>query len=258
MHSKMFYFSGTGNSLAAARSINEKLTEKSELLPLLEYEDSLGIKADRVGLIFPVYCHRVPRIVKQTIQKMEFMSSPYIYAVATHAGKVGQSLFDVQALLKKKGQTLSLGIALDMPGNAVVIEPDIERERLSLLDQRATRIAELVENQEKGVPDGKNSIKEHVRNHIVGYVAWNYVFAPKRFKVSGDCTGCATCEKLCPVNNIQLVNCRPEWKAKCATCLACFHWCPSEAIYMDNTVIHKRRKYHHPDITVDDLISTRQ
>ena len=53
-------------------------------------------------------------------------------------------------------------------------------------------------------------------------------------------------------------NHKPEWGKKCVACLACFHWCPKEAIYLDNFVVKKRGKYHHPDISVNDMICAKR
>ena len=253
MKSVIYYFSGTGNSLITARGISEKLIEKSEIIRITDFDGKTTVKSDRVGFVFPVYCHKIPNIVKNFILRMEFISTPYIYAVATQNGEVGQSLFDIQKLLTKKGQSLSLGIAIDMPGNAVVTEPHIAMERLSSFEQKVTEAVELIEARKEGIINGNNSLVENIRNKIVGFLAWNYEFAPKRYKTSDNCTGCGICEKICPVKNIHLVNHKPVWEKKCAVCLACFHWCPKEAIYMDNAVIKKRRKYHHPDININDM-----
>ena len=250
MLSEIYYFSGTGNSLATARMINEKSIEKSEIISISNGKSVT--KADRIGFVFPVYCHKVPDIVKRFILRMEFTSSPYIYAVATNNGEPGQSLFDVQKLLMKKGQSLSLGIAIEMPGNAIVTPLDIELKRLSAMAQKIAGIAGLVKVQKRGIIEGNNSLIEHIRNRIGNFFKLNYVFSPKRYKISDNCTGCGTCEKVCPVNNIHLVNQKPIWDNKCATCLACFHWCPQEAIY-DNIYIKKRRKYHHPEIKINDM-----
>ncbi|MDR2585346.1 MAG: EFR1 family ferrodoxin [Prevotellaceae bacterium] len=252
MFSEIYYFSGTGNCLATARMINEKLIEKSSIVPISSIDGKQKIKADWIGFVFPVYCHKLPDIVKQFILRLEFTSSPYIYAVATNNGEPGQSLFDIQKLLTKKGQSLSLGIAIEMPGNAIETPFDIEHKRLTEMEQKVTEIAELIKVQKKGIIEGNNSLIELIRNQIVGFLAWNYIFSPKRYKVSDNCTGCGTCEKVCPINNIHLLNHKPIWGNKCATCLACFHWCPQEAIY-DNIFIKKRRKYHHPDIRINDM-----
>lgn len=254
MNSVIYYFSGTGNSLIAARKINERLIEKSEIIRINFFANKTIVKADRVSFIFPVYCHKIPKIVEKFILGMEFITSPYIYAVTTQNREVGQSLFDVQRLLFKKGQSLSLGIAIDMPGNAIKTEPHIIEERLSSLDRKITKVVELVEAQKDGIIDGKNNFFEKIRNKIVGFFAWNIVFSPKKFKTSGKCTGCGICEKLCHVKNIHLVNNKPIWKKRCAVCLACYHWCPNNAVYLNNNIIKKQNQYHHPEITIRDML----
>ncbi len=68
------------------------------------------------------------------------------------------------------------------------------------------------------------------------------------------CNGCGICQKICPVDNIKLVNEKPEWQHKCQFCLACLHYCPQEAIqYGKNTL--GRERYNHPNITVKELIN---
>jgi len=253
MISKIYYFSGTGNCLAIARKISEKLVGRSEVVPIASISGKLAIKADRVGFIFPVYYHKIPDIVKKFILNIDFVTSPYIYAIVTHNGEIGQSLFEIKTLLDRKGQLLSLGGEIAMPGNAYLTEPGVELERLSASEQKVIDLAVLIESQKKGIIYGKNGLIEQMQNRMMRFVARNYVLSPKRFKVSNDCTGCNQCIKVCPVNNIQLANCKPKWSNECTTCLACFHWCPKKAIYMKNSQIGKRRKYHHPDITIADM-----
>ena len=252
MVSQIFYFSGTGNCLAVARKFNEKSSIKSEIIPISGLNEKQVIKSDRVGFIFPVYCHKVPDIVKNFIMSMEFISTPYIFAIVTHAGEPGQSLYDIKKLLAKKKKSLSFGIAIDMPGNAVELNPEIELVQLSTMEAKVIKIVELIEAQKNNVIYGKNSLFEHIRNQIIGFLARIYVFSPKRYKVSANCTGCGICEKVCPVNNISLYNQKPKWGKNCVFCLACFHWCPNEAIY-DNRYIKNRRRYHHPDITIKEM-----
>ena len=254
MVSKIYYFSGTGNCLAVSQKINEKLSEKSDIISIPTLEGKQFIEADRIGFVFPVYYHKVPDIVKRFILNAEFIKFPYIYAVATQAGETGQSLFDVQKFLMKKGQSLSLGIAIDMPGNAIETKPNDEVKCLSALEQKAIEIAGFIELQKNGFIDGNNGLLESIRNSIVKYISYNFVFAPKRYKINSSCNGCGICEKICPINNIHLVNHKPEWKKKCTNCLACFHWCPKEAIYLNIGKLGKRRKYHHPDISIKDML----
>jgi hypothetical protein len=44
---------------------------------------------------------------------------------------------------------------------------------------------------------------------------------------------------------------RPVWRHHCEYCLACFHWCPREAI--ESSVLKSELKYHHPEVRAADM-----
>ncbi|MDR2194165.1 MAG: 4Fe-4S binding protein [Treponema sp.] len=37
----------------------------------------------------------------------------------------------------------------------------------------------------------------------------------KKFTVNNNCTGCGICEKVCPVDNIEILNNKPQYKHHC-------------------------------------------
>jgi Pyruvate/2-oxoacid:ferredoxin oxidoreductase delta subunit len=58
------------------------------------------------------------------------------------------------------------------------------------------------------------------------------------------------------MNNIAIVDGKAKIGDDCSTCLACFHWCPKEAIWMSKQEnIARRSKYHHPDVTMADIMA---
>ena len=79
-------------------------------------------------------------------------------------------------------------------------------------------------------------------------------FSPKKFIVNDSCISCGICKQVCPTKNIELQNGKPIFNSNCTHCLACFHWCPKEAIYMKNFTIKNRRKYHNPNIKLNEII----
>ena len=57
-----------------------------------------------------------------------------------------------------------------------------------------------------------------------------YKLTAKDFYAKDSCVDCGKCEKLCPLNNIRLVNKKPVWDNQCTHCMACSGNCPVGAI----------------------------
>ena len=79
----------------------------------------------------------------------------------------------------------------------------------------------------------------------------------KSFYAEDTCTSCGICVKVCPVNNITLEEGIPQWQHKCQQCLACINFCPEKCIQFGDKTL-KTQRYHHPEITVKDLISQKE
>lgn len=57
------------------------------------------------------------------------------------------------------------------------------------------------------------------------------------------------CTMVCACGNIEIIDGKPVWKHNCESCLACFHYCPNQAILYQGKgedIPH----YHHPDVSV--------
>lgn len=84
---EIYYFSGTGNSLAVARDLANKM--KAKLIPIswaMNNEDTVIIDADVTGIVFPVYHSGLPVIMRNFIEKTQFLGDPYVFAVCTYGG----------------------------------------------------------------------------------------------------------------------------------------------------------------------------
>ena len=75
----------------------------------------------------------------------------------------------------------------------------------------------------------------------------------KGFSVGSMCIGCGTCAKVCPKDNIRLIDGKPQFGTDCLQCLACLQYCPQEAISIGK-ITQKREHYHNPNVTADDLV----
>jgi len=67
------------------------------------------------------------------------------------------------------------------------------------------------------------------------------------------CVHCGTCGKICPVGNIKISTAGVAFGDNCQQCMDCIQWCPQRAVAHPN-VPPDRKRYHHPDITVEDML----
>ena len=88
MKHKIFFFTGTGNSLWVARVLSSRLG-KSEIIPILKPSMDAIKESETIGVVFPVYMHRVPYLVADLIKALPELN--YLYAVAVNAGDTGQA-----------------------------------------------------------------------------------------------------------------------------------------------------------------------
>ena len=73
MH-KIYYFSGTGNTLAAAKQVAAKLGNDVELLPIASLPRGCTVDfgvAETVGIFHPVYCFGVPALVQNFLERLK-------------------------------------------------------------------------------------------------------------------------------------------------------------------------------------------
>ncbi len=255
MSAKIFYFSGTGNTLKLARDLADALgnTELIRISPDTELDQT---DCDTAGIAYPVYAFGLPKIVADFIKKVNFSEKAYIFGLASYGGLLANSGINLEKLLKKKGYTLAAGFAVQMPGNAVTvydIPPEEKRESMYKNEEkRIKEIASIVKQRKPSRIEKKQGLPGKLMSGVNPTFSTKVHDTDKNFSVENTCDGCGICEKVCPVNNIRMVNNRPEWQHRCQSCLACLHWCPQQAIQAGKKT-KSRARYHHPDITIKDM-----
>ncbi len=263
MKNSIYYFTGTGNSLAVARELAEDLGE-TELISIpraMQKNKPVADDVDMVGIVFPVYFLDMPGIVKEFVKTIRFLGNPYIFGIATCGERPGHALFSLQSLLREKGTTLSAGFCVVMPENFIgpvdlMEDTDIVQEKISQAHLRIPQIAEEVRKQKHSSPEGSSSVFLQIGG-LIGSTLATFVYnTPKRLHATARCNHCRTCEKICPTSNITVTDSAVVWHDACTQCYACIHWCPEQAIEIGGRTAGKRR-YHHPDIILADMKTQR-
>jgi len=257
MGSTIYYFSATGNSLAIARQIGKRLGDCTIQSMAMEMPDEfVGGPDHPIGFVFPVFYIGLPRLVKQFVQKLNILKGTYCFAFINYGGNDGDTLGMLDDILKAKRVYLSYAAGMKMPGNYIVkyqaFNPDVVQNLIKNAMERADEVA-------AAIIDGRmQPVKRNAR--LFSWIAnRSYLYRgisewDEKFEVTGKCTGCGLCAKVCPVSNIKMKDSRPLWQHHCERCLACIQWCPCEAIEYGSRTIGRRR-YHNTAMKAEDIIN---
>lgn len=256
MKTSLFYFSATGNCLAVAKDIAAKLPgTEIYSIPKVIHRDIDG-NADNIGLIFPVYFAGMPRIIVDFIGQLQFNQRKYLFAVCTCGVFPLGTLLQTQKQLQKKGLILDAGFSIPMPGNYIVKYGafPVRKQKAMFAKEKAKieTVVKMIAGQQSGIIERNFSFINKIGDSIYQKIFPAFPTRDQNFTVSEKCNHCGICEKVCPVQNINMVDGKPEWQGNCEHCLACIQWCSEEAIQYGTLTLHRKR-YHHPDVRVNEL-----
>jgi ferredoxin len=241
----IYYFSGTGNCLKAARDIAAKCGGAIKAIR----EPITAEHTDAAGFVFPCYFGGLPNIVERFIRESEF-SADYFFVVSSYGAMAGNSIYSAYALLKAKGLKLDYGAGFRAYPNYVAMYPMFRNPRTTTRnqDKKVAAIAEdiLARKQNK-------SPKQSTLMARLGGGGKSLSGMDADFSVSDACVNCGLCAKLCPVGNIEIADSKPKFLHRCEQCMACIQWCPKRAINTPKTL--KRGRYRHPDVTAEDILA---
>jgi ferredoxin len=261
---KLFYFTGTGNTLWVGKTLCD-LLPGAELVPLLQLarQDEVVIDAQRVGFLFPLYYLGLPEIVHRVVSRADLSRCEYLFGLATVGGLPFAETGGAQGIrdvLRQDERGLDAFYYVWMPGNYLpgygAYPKFVQRVQLGLARRRVARIARWVQAQAAHVEWG-NRLTASLTKRV--YADWmdKRTEWDRAFRVGPQCNSCRLCERACPVDNIALLNGKPTWLGRCQQCLACIQLCPQQAIeYGDATV--DRKRYRHPKVRVQEIIDQKK
>lgn len=252
MKTTIYYFSATGNSLTTAEKLAEKLGGCEVVSAVSVMNRSKVVDdSDAVGFVFPVYYGNMAYPMRAAVEKLVLKPEAYVFSVATYRGHAGKAAQRLDQLLRTRGQKLSLALGVAMPGNSFINPPEVDEKYLAEQDAAVDALVPRIQAREA---------QDYFTDELLPITPVGY---PNNFRgivaEAEKCTGCGACTWVCPMQNIRIVDGKAQIGDDCATCLACFHWCPNEAIWMSKQEnIARRSKYHHPDVRMEDVVAQKE
>jgi ferredoxin len=273
MSTEIYYFSGTGNSLVTARNIAEKMNGKLISIPSVMDQKSIKTDAEVIGIVFPVYYATndcgIPLIIGRFIRKLEHIDSKYLFAVCTSGYMPGETIENLSKLIQSRGAKLAAGFTVTMSNKILTREKQLKmfnswKKKIEVIYENV-RVRKKSKLETRGIL-GKLLftpllliikpvfLSRYKRLSNSSRLPFNKLIplADRSFQYDEKCNGCGICTRVCPVNNIKMVENRPFWQHHCENCYACYGWCPEEAIHGD--IVSYNERYHHPEAEISDML----
>lgn len=291
LSTKIYYFTGTGNSLFVAKRITELLDgELISIASALENMKNIS-DANCIGIIFPCYLAQLkglPLIIEDFCNLLTNTTASYVFAICTYGayGPVNAypTLNFLSKHLKNSGVKLSGSFAIKLPLNNLDydhIPVPINRDHKKMFAYTEKVLEAICKRVKYNKPSKFQFLKDLfcILTRPLFILMGKYVYeslkvlahetkesklsyreliklTDKSIFVDDKCNACEICSKICPVQNIDLIDNKPVWKHNCQMCLACVEWCPQKAIH--HWCIAQGKSYHHPSITISDMFNQRK
>lgn len=229
----VLYFTGTGNCLYVARQLAGK-EGKILSIPQLMSKKQFEIEADEIGLVYPIYGHMPPYMVREFIKKAQ-LKAEYKFAVLTYGMRKCNAVEIWDGISRKAGNVF------DYIGTIVMVDnwlPNFDMNDQMKIDKH------IPENLAKITSDLSNRLRWHEpvtqeeREQHEGFMSLSgldpevgfLMKADRSFRVTDDCIHCGICTYVCPRGNYELTGQGVKMQGDCEFCFACIQNCPQRAI----------------------------
>ncbi|MDK2981748.1 MAG: hypothetical protein PWQ55_2095 [Chloroflexota bacterium] len=264
----IFFFSGTGNTWWIGQQIAEALSAQGLAAQPYSIEQTspqqaakIMAAADGIGLGFPIYGSDAPRIFTDWLAEL-----PALKEQKPLLGFVTQGLWSgtgcnfLEEVFREKGLELKWSREFNMPNNICL-------PKFALMFPYESEPAKWAKALVKREQDVKvlaarvaGDLRYRQHNDLIsrasawiqrGPFRWMHDPGRKLWSVDENCLGekCGRCVRICPVENIHIVDGRAQHGEACVYCMRCFNYCPTQAIHYwgaSNKRLEKKPPYQGP------------
>lgn len=261
----IFYFTGTGNCLHVARQLAGDDAELLSIPQMMKHE-KYEFEADEIGIVYPIYGHMPPYMVRQFIQKANLKAN-YKFAVLTYGARKCDAVEIWDNISRNAGNSFNYISTIVMVDNWL---PNFDMNEQMKIDKH------IPENLQKITADlnlrkhWHEPVTEEERQQHQGFLERSgldpevgfLMKSEKHFTVTNACIDCGICTYVCPRGNYELTSKGVKMSGDCEFCFACIQNCPQKAIqfvksedgsFPDGTEKNPNARYRNEHVSLMDL-----
>ena len=261
----ILYFTGTGNCLYVARQLGGK---NSELLsiPQLMKQNDIEIEADEIGIVYPIYGHMPPNMVRQFIKKAK-LKADYKFAVLTYGNRKCNAVEIWDSVSRQAG------VAFDYINTLIMVDnwlPNFELNEQMLNDKHIPENLDRISGDISSRKHWHEPVMEEEREQHNGFLERTginpeigfVIQSENYFTITDACIGCGACINVCPKGNYRFTSQGIKTEGSCEFCFACIQNCPQRAIqfvknendpFLRNGEKNSNARYRNEHISLMDI-----
>lgn len=261
----VFYFTGTGNSLYIARQLAEENTELLSI-PQMVKQGKYEFEADEIGIVYPIYGHMPPNMVRRFIQKAN-LKADYLFAVLTYGNRKCNAVEIWDEVSRQAGKRF------DYIGTIIMVDnwlPNFDMNEQMKIDKHIPENLQKITADINGGRHWHEPVTEEERQQHQGFMQRSgldpevgfLIKSEKSFTVTDACIDCGICTYVCPRGNYELTSRGAKMSGDCEFCFACIQNCSQKAIqfrksedgsFPDGTEKNPNARYRNEHISLMEL-----
>lgn len=221
------YFSPTATTKKVVNAIENEIFSEGKSYDVTLPEDrgkTYAIDSDSVLIVgAPVYAGRIPELFEDYLKALQVKNQKVILVVLYGNRAYEDALLEMKDIFENKNCTVIAAGAFigehSCTSKVSYLRPD--KIDMDLVKEFSNRAIQNLSRSSSVSVSGNRPYRERKPSSPVGPTT------------NENCTQCKRCAKMCPVNAIQLSNCKIVDESQCIHCYRCVRECPEEAKYFD-------------------------